>query len=289
MTEQRRNLVAVILVNWKGADDTLSCLASLSALEGEKPFVIVVENGSGDESAATLRAAAGIDALIESKVNLGFGGGCNLAITQARAAGFGYVWLLNNDANPAPDALGALLAVAAADAGLGAVGSVIYRDAAFQDVDCWGGGRVSFWTGQPRQLRAPGVPNFLTGASLLLRLDALAAVGGFDERFFLYWEDTDLSFRLRQAGWRLAVAPGSRIRHAVSASAAKSGRNLTRYYNNGAVLFFSRHAPVPFVPILANLIYRFVGQMRAGEFANALIVLKVSLRIDRVSEVSRRG
>jgi GT2 family glycosyltransferase len=199
------------------------------------------------------------------------------------------VWLLNNDANPAPDALSALLAVAAADAGLGAVGSVMYRDSAYREVDCWGGGKVSFWTGQPRQLRAPGVFNFLTGASLLLRLEALAAVGGFDERFFLYWEDTDLCFRLRKAGWRLGVAAGSRIRHAVSASAAKSGKNLTRYYNNGAVLFFSRHAPLPFVPILANLMYRFIGQMRAGEFANAMIVLRVSLRIDRVSQVSRRG
>lgn len=273
--------IAVILVNWKGVEDTLSCLGSLRQLAGEKPFVIVVENGSGDDSAAKLRAAPGIDALIESAKNLGFGGGCNLGIARARQAGCRFVWLLNNDANPAPDALGAMLEVARADPGLGAVGSVIFRDHACKIIDCWGGGRVSFLTGQPRQLKAPGAFNFLTGASLLLRLDALDAVGGFDERFFLYWEDTDLCFRLRLAGWRLAVAQASHIRHAVSASAAKSGRNLTRYYNNGAILFFRRHAKLPLVPILANLIYRFAGQVRAGDYANAFTVLKVTLRIDR--------
>ncbi len=277
----KMNEVAVILVNWRGADDTISCLASIGRLSSPRPTVIVVENGSADQSLTRLRSAAGIDALIESPENLGFGGGCNLGIAYARQAGYKYVWLLNNDTNPMPDALAALLEVIASDPRIGAVGSLIFRDAACTELVCWGGGNVSFLTGQPRQRKTPGPFNFLTGTSMLLRLEAMAQIGDFDPRFFLYWEDTDLCFRLRAAGWRLAIAESSHIRHAISASTRKLGPDLTRYFNDSAFIFFSRHAALPWVPILANFIYRSAGQAKAGNYREILRLLRVLLRIDR--------
>ena len=111
--------VAVILVNWRGAGDTIACLASIAQLNGPRPYVIVVENGSGDHSLAELTSAPGIDVLIESRTNLGFGGGCNLGIAHARQAGFKYVWLLNNDTNPMPGALIALRSAIGAESGIG--------------------------------------------------------------------------------------------------------------------------------------------------------------------------
>jgi len=280
--------VAVILVNWCGADDTIACLAAIAQLHGPAPYVIVVENGSPDQSPARLRAAPGIDALIESRQNLGFGGGCNLGIAQARAAGCKYVWLLNNDTTPMPDALAALLDGIGADPRIGAIGSLIFRDVACTELLCWGGGKVSFLTGQPRQRRTPGEINFLTGTSMLLRLDALAAIGDFDPRFFLYWEDTDLCFRLREAGWRLAIAEASHIRHAVSASTRKLGPDLTRYFNNSALMFFARHAPLPIVPILANFFYRSAGQAKAGNFREVLRLLLVLLGIDKAEPPAKK-
>jgi GT2 family glycosyltransferase len=275
--------VAVVLVNWCGTDHTLSCLASIGLLNGPAPYVIVVENGSPDQSLARLRSAPGIDALIESSKNLGFGGGCNLGIAQARAAGCKYVWLLNNDCNPKPDALAALLESLRSHPKAGAAGSLIFRDLDCTDLVCWGGGNVSFLSGQPRQRKTPGDVNFLTAASMLVRLDALAAIGDFDERFFLYWEDTDLSFRLRRAGWTLEVADASQVRHAISASTVKLGPDLTRYFNNGAYLFFVRHAKLPWVPILANFCFRAAGQARAGNYREMLTLLRVLLRIDKVT------
>jgi len=275
--------VAVVLVNWCGTGHTLSCLASIGQLNGPAPYVIVVENGSADDSLARLRAAPGIDALIESKENLGFGGGCNLGIAHAREAGCSHVWLLNNDTNPMPDALTALLDKMREHPQTGATGSLIFRDSACTDLVCWGGGNVSFLTGQPRQRKTPGPLNFLTAASMLLRLDALAAIGDFDERFFLYWEDTDLSFRLRAAGWHLEVAEASHIRHAISASTVKLGPDLARYFNNSAYLFFARHARLPLVPILANFFRRAAGQARAGNYREVLTLLRILLRIDKVT------
>ena len=277
------NEVALILVNWNGAEDTLSCLASIAQLHGPQLYVIVVDNGSTDGSLARLRSAPGIDALLESPKNLGFGGGCNLGIAQARKAGCTYAWLLNNDTNPMPDALIALLDGIGADPRIGAVGSLIFRDLACTDLICWGGGNVSFLSGQPRQRKTPGECNFLTGTSMLLRLQALAEIGDFDERFFLYWEDTDLCFRLREGGWRLAVAEASHIRHAVSASTRKLGPDLSRYFNNSAFIFFSRHAKLPLVPILANFIYRSAGQAKAGNYAEIFRLLRILLRLDKVS------
>ncbi len=275
--------IAVVLVNWCGAEHTLCCLASIARLNGPPPYVIVVENGSPDQSLTRLRAAPGIDALIESDKNLGFGGGCNLGIAHAREAGCEYVWLLNNDANPMPDALTALLDKIRRHPQAGAAGSLMFRDRACTDLVCWGGGNVSFWSGQPRQRKTPGRVNFLTAASMLLRLDALAAIGDFDERFFLYWEDTDLSFRLREAGWALEVAEASHVSHAISASTAKLGPDLARYFNNSARLFFARHATLPLVPILNNFLIRAAGQAKAGNYREVLTLLRVLLRIDKVT------
>ncbi len=283
----RAGQVAVVLVNWCGAGHTRACLASIGRLNGPPPYVIVVENGSPDQSLPQLRATPGIDALIESEQNLGFGGGCNLGIAHARAAGFAYVWLLNNDANPMPDALTALLDALRQHPQAGAAGSLMFSDSACTDLVCWGGGDVSFWSGQPRQRKTPGRLNFLTAASMLVRLDALAAIGDFDERFFLYWEDTDLSFRLRAAGWALQVAQASHVRHAISASTVKLGTDLARYYNNSAFLFFTRHAKLPLVPILANFLYRAAGQAKAGHYREVLVLLRVLLRLDKA--VPARG
>ncbi len=274
--------VAVILVNWRGLDDTMACLAAIGALEAPRPLTIVIENGSGDGSAAALRDAPNLDILIESPVNLGFGGGCNLGIARARDAGMRFVWLLNNDARPEPGALSALLEAARADPSLGAVGSMMHETADPELVEGYNGGVVNFYTGQGRRSRNAQEIQFLSGASLLLRLDALASIGDFDDRFFLYWEDADLCFRLRAAGWRLAIAENSHVRHAVASSTRKAGRDAIRYFNDGAIRFCRRHAPVPLIPILANFLYRFLGQLHAGEFANAFTILLITLRIDRV-------
>lgn len=275
--------VAVILVNWRGAADTCRCLASIAKLNGQKPLTIVVENGSADDSAILLQQAADWDVLIISPVNLGFGGGCNLGINYARTAGTEFIWLLNNDAQPEPDALNALLETLQNNVQVAAAGSIMHENAGPGLEHGYNGGVVNFITGQVRRSRNFAEMQFLSGASLLLRRAALDATGDFNTKYFLYWEDADLCFRLRRAGWLLAVAPGSHVRHAVSASAKKSGRNIIRYFNDSAMRFHRTYAPLPLLPIIWNFSYRFLGQLKAGEFRNAWALVLITLRIDRVA------
>ena len=204
-------------------------------------------------------------------------------LTLSQRGGVDFIWLLNNDARPEPDALNALVEAMRDNVLVAAAGSMMHEGPGPELGEGYNGGVVNFTTGQVRRSRNLAEMQFLSGASLLLRRSALDAIGDFDQKYFLYWEDADLCFRLRRAGWRLAVAPNSHVRHAVSASAGKSGRNIIRYFNESAMRFHRTYAPLPLLPITWNFLYRFLGQLKAGEFRNAWTLALITLRIDRVS------
>jgi GT2 family glycosyltransferase len=102
--------------------------------------------------------------------------------------------------------------------------------------------------------------DFVSGASMLLRRSALEQVGLFDDAlFFMYWEDTDLGFRLRGAGWGLAVADDSKIWHKQSTSLGLGNPLLDEYATRSCVRFLRRHAPIPFISVGLMLV-RMVGK-----------------------------
>ena len=218
--------VYIILLNWNSAADTLRCLRALTLLRGVQARVMVVDNGS--EPADLERLRSGIARwglaveLVETGENLGFGGGCNVGMRLTLERGAEFVWLLNNDAVPHPDALQAMLRVMERDGEVAAVGSVIYDLERPERVQTWGGGWIWRWAGVARHHRRPVAArrlDYLTAASILLRREALERAGLFDEdTFFMYWEDTDLCFRLRAQGWKLAVAGDAVIWHQRSSS-----------------------------------------------------------------------
>lgn len=237
--------VAVVVLNWNGWRDTVRCVESLRVLQGISAQILVVDNGSTDGSVPRLQQHLPEAVLLQSGANLGFGGGCNVGIRYALEMGAEYIWLLNNDAEVAPDTLSAMMTVADAEPRLGAVGSVIFDGERRDQVQLWGGGRVNLWLGTSRQCKRPGPIDFVSGASVLLRAQALRVVGLFDaERFFMYWEDTDLGFRLRQAGWSIGVAEQSRVWHRESSSLGQGSVRWDRYSVQSGVRFLRKHAPV---------------------------------------------
>lgn len=265
----RPPLVHVLVLNWNGAPDTLACLASLDRLDYPNAAVVVIDNGSGDDSVARIRRERPHQELIENGANLGFGAGNNRGIRRALAAGADYVWVLNNDAVVEPATLSAMVAAAEADSRLGAVGSALYHLDRPERMQAWGGGWVDLWSGRAGHFVTPvadAALAYLTGASLLLRAAALRQVGDFDEEFFMYWEDADLGLRLRRAGWGLAVAAEGRVRHAESGSLGKGNPTLDRYYNRSAVRFFRKHAPLPAVPIAVGGLGRLAKRLLHGEW-----------------------
>jgi GT2 family glycosyltransferase len=264
--------VGIVLLNWNGWRDTVECLTSLEKLNYRDFRVVVVDNGSTDDSVPQIRRAFPDVSIVEAGKNLGFAGGCNTGVRHALEQDAEYVWLLNNDTTVDPRALGAMVEMADADAKLGAVGSAIYSAAEVDRLLAWGGGYINFWLGRSRHFLS-FVPNdkieFLTGASLLLRRAALLSVGLLDEGFFMYWEDGDYCFRLRQAGWKLAVAGDSLVWHKEQGSVGKKSALLDTYFNRSAKRFFARHAPIPFISICAGIGLRTAKRVLAGNWERA--------------------
>jgi GT2 family glycosyltransferase len=253
--------VGVVVLNYRGADDTLRCLGSLAAA-GIDEGVVVVDNASDDGSVEAIGEAFPTMTLVVNEDNLGFAAGCDRGIACCLEDGAEFVWVLNNDTTVEPATLPALL-VAAADPRAGAVGAVIYDMAETERVLTWGGGRVGRWTGFTRDARGPGDRlDYLTGASLLLRATALDDVGSFDPRYFFTWEDVDLGLRLRRGGWRLVVAPDARVWHRWGGSAAPLGAVRMEHHANGLVRFMRSHSPVPVLTALPMLGWYALGALR---------------------------
>lgn len=266
--------VAVVVLNWNGWRDTLACIASLQKLSYSSFELIVVDNGSTDGSQSHIEAHVPDIRVLQTGVNLGFGGGCNAGIRQALEQGAEYVWLINSDATVDANALTELVRLADSLPLVGAVGSVLYEADKPEQVQVWGGGTVNLWGGLSRHQIAPAHLDFVSGASLLLRREALLQAGLFDDQtFFMYWEDSDLGFRLRQAGWHLAVAEKSRVWHKLSASLGKGSQQLDVYFTRSGVRFLRRYSPVPSVSVGMMVGRMVIKRVLTAEFGRARSVL----------------
>jgi GT2 family glycosyltransferase len=260
--------IFTILVNWNSWWDTVECLRSLNNLEYPQTSV-VIDNGSTNDSVARVREVFPQVELIEVGANLGFGSGCNVGIRHALSRKADFIWLLNNDTVVEPKSLTALIEVVANDPRIGAVGSAIYHMEDPRRVQVWGGWSVKMGFGivsrYERQMPIERL-DFISGASCLLRAEAIRSVGLFDEGFFMYWEDADLGFRLRKGGWKLAVAEKSHICHKECASLDRRSPALDYWSSISAVRFFRRHARVPAIPLFVGGTWRMAKRFMLGDF-----------------------
>lgn len=242
-----------ILVNWNGWQDTIECIDALKQNNYPHLEVVVVDNGSSNDSVAKIETAHPDILLLKSPKNLGFAGGNNIGMRCALAHGVDFVWLLNNDTKPDKDALSEMVEKALSDPRIGAVGSVCYYADRPSTVQVWAGATVNLWTGYAKNYTEPQKDESLDalyGASMLIRRPALEQVGLLDEGFFHYWEETEFSLRLTQAGWRLAAAPDSRILHKVGASTGGYNPILDRYFTTSGLRILRLHSRIPYLSML---------------------------------------
>ncbi|HET6571567.1 MAG TPA: glycosyltransferase family 2 protein, partial [Solirubrobacterales bacterium] len=221
---------AIYIPTFDGRERLRRALHSLEA-QSRPVDVVVVDNGSSDGTAAMVRDEFAEVELLELGRNLGFGPALNRAVAERPADP---LILLNNDAEAEPRFVEALLDAAAE--GVVCVAGVLTQQAAPGLIDS--AGVVADSTlmgfdhlhGEPLEAAERASPPLgPTGGAALYRLDAFRAVGGFDERIFLYYEDLDLALRLRATGARCELAPGARAVHAYSASlGAGSGEKYAR-------------------------------------------------------------
>lgn len=235
----------VVIISYNRRDLLVACIDSLLAHPSAGPMrITVVDNASIDGSVEAVRQRYAVLLAAESPIrieiqanptNRGFSAACNQALPGGTEP---YVLLLNNDAEVTEGALDALIRCAEASERAGAVGCTI--------LDARGKpGRLPMGAlGRAyRRIRRGLVAEveWIMGACVLLSRSALSSIGGLDEGFFFYYEDVDLGWRLRKAGFRCYVEPAARVRHLEGASSC-SVRPFTRYHlYRGRVYLARKH------------------------------------------------
>ena len=246
MSKPSSGVVSVVIVNFRGADDTITCIEHLEQVEWARELleIVVVENGSGDDSYERLRRLGDRITLIKSKKNLGFTGGSNLGARHAKGE---FVAFLNNDSRPHPRWIAEGVQPFHTSLQIAAVASKVldwdgkHIDFVGGEVTWFGMGFKSHVTEQDTgEYDAPRDVLFGTGSALFVRAAVFDEVGGFDERLFMFYDDVDLGWRLNLLGYRVRFAPDSVVYHKHHGSMRSFGayREMYLLERNALILLF---------------------------------------------------
>ena len=226
------NRLAVIVLNWNGSDDAIECIESLTK-QTLKPTIIIVDNNSSDNSVSVFEKYISTHkkesiVLIKNPDNLGFAGGINTGLVYARKQGFEYIGVLNPDAIADKKWCRALVDELSSQPKCGiATGILQRRDS--KTLDTTGDFYTTWGLPGPRNRdepiknaqSKPGEVFGATGGGAIYRAAMFDDIDMFDEDFFMYYEDVDLSFRAQLAGWKVRFTPKAIAYHKVGASSKK--------------------------------------------------------------------
>lgn len=291
MSQPTQARVLTIVLNYRTPELTLrSVEAALREMEGLEGGITVVDNDSGDGSFETLTQAVRERGwsrvrVLQSGRNGGYGAGNNFGVRQGLPDGSppDYVYILNSDAFPEPGAIRLLAEQLDDHPEVGFAGSRlhgedgVFHQTAFRFPTVFSEFETAAATGPiSRLLRRYIVAlpesqevqevDWLAGASLMVRHRVFEQTGGFDEQFFLYFEETDLSLRARRAGWRSVYVPASRVMHIGSVSTGmKSWKRIPPFWFDSRLWYFTKNhgvfyaAAATLAHLAGALISRFRG------------------------------
>lgn len=226
------NRLAVIVLNWNGSDDAIECIESLTK-QTLKPTIIIVDNNSSDNSVSVFEKYISTHkkesiVLIKNPDNLGFAGGINTGLVYAHKQGFECIGVLNPDAIADKKWCRALVDELSSQPKCGiATGILQRRDG--KTLDTTGDFYTTWGLPGPRNRdepikNAPSKPGEVfgaTGGGAVYRAAIFDDIDMFDEDFFMYYEDVDLSFRAQLAGWKVRFTPEAIAYHKVGTSSKK--------------------------------------------------------------------
>lgn len=243
--------LSVIVVSHNSRDCLSDCLSSLERERAGREWdILVVDNASDDGSADMVAGSFPNVRLVRNTRNTGFAAANNLGIQKSRGR---HVLFLNPDTRVLPGALDVLVRAMEARPDIGAAGPALLAGPRSFQVSF--GGRVHFfkelvqktvlnavWKVRLKSTRRPRSVAWASGACLIVRREALEKSGGFDEGFFLYFEDIDLCYRIRQANYKVLFFPPARVFHSGGASASAVPLRSRLEYRRSQLRFYGRHA-----------------------------------------------
>lgn len=265
------NSVAVVVPNWNGEDLLKECIDSLLAQSLKNILIIVVENGSIDSSMTILNSYKKRIVVLPQKKNLGFTGGVNVGIRYAMEQGVDYITLFNNDAIAEKDWLKQLCAALDKheDAGIVTSKILIQRTGRLDSTGDWytttglpfPRGRDEVDKGQYDDKQ---IVFGASGGASMYRASLFQDIGIFDEDFFAYYEDVDVSFRAQLKGWKVRYEPAAIVYHKLSATSSKLGNFTIRQSAKNFLLVAIKDLPLSLlVKFSPQIIYRYARMFAA--------------------------
>ena len=261
--KSQQPMVSIVSVNYDQPEVTCEMLASLEKVTYPNFETLIVDNASPTKSPNIIKEKYPEIQLIISKKNLGFAGGNNIALKQAKGD---YVLLLNNDTEVKPDFLESLVELMESDKKIGIVSSKIlyfYEDNVIQyagaspinPITSRGShyGYKEIDNGQLDEVTETAYPH---GACMMIRKSVLEELGLLYEGYFLYYEELDFAERVKRAGYKIYFQPNSSILHKESISTGKNSPLKTYYMNRNRLLFVKRNSSG--ITLFLGVIYFFL-------------------------------
>jgi len=272
--------IAVVVPNWNGADNLGACLDSLMS-QSYSAHIIVVDNGSVDSSVELIKQYTDVE-LIQHTKNLGYAGGVNAGFRKAIALNLDFVAAFNNDAIADKDWLSNLVNRIKGNSETGIVTSKILSYDG-KSIDSTGDYYTVWGLPYPRGRGSTDIDAFdekleifgASGGASLYRIKMLQEVGLFDEDFFAYYEDVDLSFRTQLAGWKVRYEPTAIVRHRIGATSEKIKGFTTYQTMKNQPLLLMKNVPRPYLYsvgwrfTIAHILF-FASAVKAGNGWSAL-------------------
>ncbi len=275
---ERRLIVSIIIVSWNTPGPLGDCLSSIrKEAEAIGAEIIVVDNASTDHTAEMVARDYPQVKLICNQTNMGFGAANNQG---TRASSGAYTLFLNSDTIVPQGALTELLRFMDSRPRAAACGPRLAKSTGNAQPFAFGGDPTPgylFARGWTRLLlyrplhdwetRIVQTVDWVSGACLMARRQALDQMGGFDEGFFMYFEDNDLCLRLRRASWQVWYNPAVTITHLGGASVTQSAR-LSRWYDASLRHFYRKHY-TPLARVALEIMLPFYRRLQNSESAHA--------------------
>jgi len=247
---QNLPLVACVILNTNRREDTLECLRSLKAGTYANARTIVLDCQSTDGSVEAIRSAFPDVRILELERNLGYAGNNNVGIRAALDEGARWVFVLNEDTVVSPDCLARLMETGMSDPRIGIVGPVVYHHDEPDVIQSAGGGLTRMWEGfhlgqnerDEGQIRDVRPVQWISGCAILVRREVIDSAGTLDERFFIYWEETEWCVRAAKAGWLIVRVPGAKVWHKGVQRHYRPRPSVTYYSTRNRLLLLKKHS-----------------------------------------------